>query len=113
MILWKQCFALIHTLGLPSELENTVKDLWALRLQLLGDKFTTQNTDMVFSSQVESDTDVESKSNGGYREWKTKDKKLPGLIESLGLCYLGSILLHLSISLGEIYRYQICWIRYV
>lgn len=66
---------------------------------------------MVFSSQPESGTEAESKNDKRRREWKVKDKQMPTLIESLGLCYLGTVLLRLPVSLGEIYRYYVCLIR--
>lgn len=105
LILWKQCYALIHTVGLPAELESVIKDLWALRLQLLKDRVDPESEgNMVFSSQRESEKEAESK-NDGKREWKVRGKEMPVLNETLGLCYLGMILLRLPVSLGDVYRY--------
>lgn len=94
-------------MGLSPELETVIKDLWALRLQLLRDKFSEPDSDMNFSSQPESDTDAEGDNEKGSRDWKVKDKQMPNLIESMGLCYLGTVLLRLPVSLGEIYRYSL------
>lgn len=104
LILRKQCYAFIHTVGLSDELEVVVKDLWALRLQLLVKKVdATSDDETMFSSQPESET-----KDGGvgtrFREWKVKGKPMPRLIDTLGLCYLGAVILKLSISLGDIHR---------
>ena len=97
---------MIHTTGLPAELETVVKDLWALRLQLLKDKTgATSDEDRVFSSQPQSDIEAEEKHEGVERKWKVKGKDMPSLIETLGLCYLGLILLRLPVSIGELHRY--------
>ena len=104
LILWKQCHALINTVGLPAELENVVKDLWALRLQLLSDRVDPNSEgNMIFSSQPESEKEAEGGLDG-RREWKVRGKEMPMLIETLGLCYMGMILLRLPVSLGEVYR---------
>lgn len=82
-----------------------VKDLWALRLQLLKSKTdATSDEDTVFSSQPQSETETEDKHEGVGREWKVRGKDMPRLIETLGLCYLGTILLRLPVSIGEMHR---------
>lgn len=84
-----------------------VKDLWALRLQLLKSKTdTTSDEDTVFSSQPQSETETDEKHDGVGRKWKIGGKDMPSLIETLGLCYLGMILLRLPVSIGEIHRYE-------
>ncbi len=83
-----------------------VKDLWALRLQLLKDKIdATPDEDLVFSSQPQSEVETEGEHERVGRKWKTRGKDTPSLIETLGLCYLGMILLRLPISIGEMHRY--------
>lgn len=100
---------MIHVVGLPAELENVIKDLWALRLQLLKSKTDgTSDEDTVFSSQPQSETETEDKNEGVERKWKVRGKDMPGLIETLGLFYLGMVLLRLPVSIGEIHR---CAIR--
>lgn len=102
---------MIRTAGLPAELETVVKDLWALRLQLLKSKADpTSDVDTLFSSQPQSETETEVKHDGVGREWKVRGKDMPSLIETLGLCYLGIILLRLPISMGELYRYEVCYL---
>lgn len=82
-----------------------VKDLWALRLQLVKDKIDEESeANAVFSSQPESDTEAESGNHDGRREWKVRGKNMPTLIQTLGLCYLGMVLLRLPVGLGELHR---------
>jgi RNA polymerase I-specific transcription initiation factor RRN7 len=105
LVLWKQCYALIHTIGLPTELESVVKDLWALRLQLFREKISEPDSSVVFSSQPETETESENQDDTKARQWKVQVKGMPTLIHSLGICYLGAILLRLPVSLGDFHRY--------
>lgn len=83
-----------------------VKDLWALRLQLVQGRIDDEfEANAVFSSQPETQTGAESKHDDGGREWKVCGEDLPSLVETLGLCYLGMILLRLPVGLGELHRY--------
>lgn len=100
-----------------------VKDLWALRLQLLKSKtnatsdedtlFSSQpksktdatSDEETFSSQPQSETETDDEYEGNGRKWKVRGKEMPRLIETLGFCYLGMILLRLPISIGEMHRY--------
>ena len=82
-----------------------MKDLWALRLQLLRDLLESSLEDeKVFSSQ----TDVDGSPDKGEPSRRTYQMRLlPRLIESLGLCYMAMILLRLPISLGDLHRWAI------
>lgn len=94
-------------MGLPAELENVVKDLWALRLQLLKDKTLPDfNGETVFSSQPQTEDDMESNRKFG-RDWKVRAKALPTLVETLALCYLGIVLLRLPVSMGDLHQYEV------
>lgn len=113
VILWKQCHGLIHTIGLPSELEILVKDLWALRLQLLIDKTTaSSDEETLFSSQPTSGIEDSDEETAAY---VPKSKAMPTLIQSLSLCYLATILLRLPVSIGDFhqwaFREEIIFIR--
>lgn len=123
LILWKQCYALIHTIGLPSELESVIKDLWALRLQLLKERLSDPDKDgeLLFTSKSEMKKHEVVKNTGGNPNSETEDedeevnrkgenvrvrgRDMPTLIESLGICYLAMILLRLPISVGDLQRY--------
>lgn len=104
-ILWKQCFALIHIIGLPHELETVVKDLWRLRLQLLSDKIDAEpHTDTLFSSQSNPN---EGHDEGGEGAKRISPQAMPTLIETLSLCFLATVLLRLPISMGDMHRWAI------
>ena len=105
-ILWKQCYTLIHTIGLPEELEIVIKDLWALRLQLLKVKVdATPDQETIFSSQLPvSNNEAED----DFRAQKhVLDKAMPSLIDSLGLCYLGMVLLRLPVTMGDLHHWAV------
>jgi RNA polymerase I-specific transcription initiation factor RRN7 len=97
---------------LPSFLTATkkvVKDLWALRLQSLVDKFDesldaadSNASTEIFSSQASAVETVEEKGPSTSAARKVTDNPL--LEETLGLCYLGALLLRLPVSIGDIYR---------
>ncbi|KAL8774009.1 MAG: hypothetical protein Q9194_004160 [Teloschistes cf. exilis] len=106
LILWKQCYALIHSMHLPAELEIVVKDLWSLRLRLLQSRVDTSTDEgPMFSSQVTSEVDTDGQQSEGRRERPSRSKVIPSLIESLGLCYIGMMLLKLPISIGDLHRW--------
>ena len=82
-----------------------VRDLWALRLQLVEEKHgelsETETESRMYSSQTEfSDAEDEQIERLGRRE-----KDMPTLIDILGLCYMGMMLLRLPVSLGELHKY--------
>ena len=106
-ILQKQCYTLVHTFGLPPRLEEVVRNqLWAPRLRLLTDRLETSDDATVFSSQATSDAEGGAKggNRGRRRERKSRSKVIPSLMDSLGMCYLGMIVLRLPISLGDLHR---------
>lgn len=62
----------------------------------------------MFSSQSEaehSDTDGSGMRSVSSRRSVVEKETLPKLIETLGLCYLGMLLLRLPVSLGEVYKW--------
>ncbi len=68
----------------------------------------------LFSSQGE-ETDYETDESGARstasrrskRSTAVTEEKLPKLVEMLGLCYLGTLMLRLPTSLGEIFNWAI------
>ena len=83
-----------------------MKDLWALRLQLLkGKTAAISNDEVVFSSQPQTETEIESNGEEVGRKYKVEGKVMPTLIETLGFCYLGMVLLRSPISMGDLHRY--------
>jgi len=114
LILWKQVYWLINAKGFPPELEVVVKDLWSLRIQgLQKDEERSAYGSTMFSSQSEGDatdtdaTGAKSMSSRRSRRSIVDKEKLPKLIETLGLCYLGMLLLRLPVSLGGIYQWAV------
>ncbi|ESZ98666.1 60S ribosomal protein L40 [Sclerotinia borealis F-4128] len=116
LILWKQTHWLVTVKGFPKELETIVRDLWELRLRFLqgsGEGRSEYGTE--FGSTTEgddTDTDVtgyvSTASTIVCRKKASRAKKnLPKLIETLGFCYLGTLLLRLPTSLGEIYKWAV------
>ncbi|KAL4951473.1 hypothetical protein BDW69DRAFT_169995 [Aspergillus filifer] len=105
LILWKQCHALVNNRGFPPQLENIVRDLWALRLETyaktianVGDEDSQPE---FFSSQPASareDTETEAFiPNSKLVKW-------PRLIDTVALCYLGALLMRLPVSVGDFHR---------
>lgn len=83
--------------------QHVVRDLWALRLQTLArsvdDADDSQESSEVFSSQAETDTEVEDvvRANGKKLKW-------PRLVDSIALCYVAALLMRLPVSVGDFYR---------
>ncbi|PYH64700.1 TFIIB-type zinc finger domain-containing protein [Aspergillus vadensis CBS 113365] len=102
LILWKQCHALVHHRGFPSELESVVRDLWALRLETYAEKINDPSEQdeepEFFSSQVTSGLDGsdDTRFRGRQATW-------PRLIDSIALCYLGALLMRLPVGVGDFY----------
>lgn len=106
LILRKQCWTLIHTLGLPAELEVVVKDLWELRIQLLKDRLEKgADAEAVFSSQQQSETEG-GKDQQKRKKWEARGKETPSVLESLGLIYMAIVILRLPVSMGDLHRYS-------
>lgn len=108
LILWEQCRSLILEKGFPADLEDVIRDIWTLQLQFVlteHDHFSDDENDShLYSSQTECPDPDEEGSNGEGR-WKAR-AVLPRLIDTLGMCYIGMMLLRLSVSLGDLFRYE-------
>ncbi|TVY60690.1 RNA polymerase I-specific transcription initiation factor rrn7, partial [Lachnellula suecica] len=111
LILRKQCHWLVNDKGFSPELEAVVQSLWSLRVHNFHSVERSGYASTMFSSQSEAentDTDgsgFKSMSSRRSRKSVVEREKLPKLIESLGLCYLGMLMLRLPVSLGEIYHW--------
>lgn len=106
-ILWKQCHILVHNLGLPPDLEPVVKDLWALRLQLLGNDVESED---VQANTLYSSQQMTAEANDLDQDVRKpfKVKAMPTLVETLGLLYLAMVILRLPVSIGDLHRWAIC-----
>ncbi|KAL1854658.1 hypothetical protein Plec18170_004749 [Paecilomyces lecythidis] len=82
-----------------------IKDLWALRLEKLSEKIETASDAeldaQVFSSQAVA---AEHDEDGSRMHWR-KISDNPTLSETLGLCYLGALLLRLPVGIVDIHRF--------
>ncbi|RDL33685.1 Ubiquitin-like protein [Venustampulla echinocandica] len=118
LILWKQCHWLVNAKGFPPELEIIVKDLWSLRvgaLLKLGDEKSAYGSasGTLWSSGGEGDNTEDTDASGGRSASSRRSKTIvgegssPKLIETLGLCYLGMLLLRLPIGIGEIFKWVV------
>lgn len=62
-----------------------------------------------FSSALDLEPEASDEEDQKRRKLITKlrdqGRKLPKLVDTLGLCYLGMLLLKLPVSLGDIYKY--------
>lgn len=65
----------------------------------------TSDEETVYSSQPHSETETEYEGADAEKVWKVRGKAMPNLIETLGLCYLGIVLLRLPVSMGDVHRY--------
>ncbi|KAL3478794.1 hypothetical protein BJX99DRAFT_223909 [Aspergillus californicus] len=105
LILFKQCHALVGDQGFPPQLEDVVRDLWALRLEVYAKKIAIIDEDdsqpEFFSSQPASsreDTDTDAFKPGSRRtQW-------PRLVDTIALCYLGAIIMRLPVTVADFYR---------
>ncbi|KAL4741895.1 hypothetical protein BDV11DRAFT_212504 [Aspergillus similis] len=106
LILWKQCYALVNNHGFPPQLEDLVRDLWALRLETYAKKITDDgegedSQPEFFSSQPASgreDTETETFRVG------SKLVQWPRLIDTVALCYLAALLMRLPVSVMDFHR---------
>lgn len=122
LILRRQLWWLVHTRGLPAELETVVRDLWDLRVRNFSGlkrasapvaetaESGTDGDELLFSSQGEtSDSDASTRtSTSRARSWTSEpgqDWNMPGLFHCLALCYLGCVSLSLPVRVGNIYEW--------
>lgn len=86
-----------------------VRDLWALRSQLLKGKTEeatdTENESRMFSSLAEAEEGTEPEDGMGTVRGASKGvgKDVPTLVDTLGLCYLAMLLLRLPVCVGNLH----------
>lgn len=112
LVLRKQVYWLIHSIGLPDGLEQLTKDLWALRLQKVQSRVAYESeteapASQVFSSQSESGATSASRSTRRSRR-KGKERLQegsPSLLETLAVCYVALLLLHIPVTVHDIHKW--------
>ena len=115
LILWKQCSWLVKIKGFPKELETVVRDLWGLRLRVFqeGSDRDGYESGVSVVGFTSSENEMGSDTTGGRSLWSgmsrrsapERKRRLPKLIETLALCYLGTLLLRLPTSLGDFFKW--------
>ncbi|KEQ97929.1 hypothetical protein AUEXF2481DRAFT_37494 [Aureobasidium subglaciale EXF-2481] len=109
LVLWKQVHWLIHIKQLPDELENVVRDIWALRLQSLQSRVSyeseseAEQSSQLYSSQSEAERTDDASSNRKAR--KSKNDAVPKLVDALSMCYIGCLLLRLPVTVSDVYTW--------
>ena len=117
LLLRKQCWALVYSKGLPSQLEPLVKDLWTLWLPLVhenlrsglkahptGPKTIKQEVLDQQSSQEIQSTGLDGESENEKRQRLRGHKAPPTVSDALSLCYMAAMLLRIPLSVGEFHR---------
>ncbi|KAF2229294.1 hypothetical protein EV356DRAFT_475642 [Viridothelium virens] len=106
-VLWTQASWLVNVKGLPKELEIVIRDLWSLRLQKLTSRVDLDDEDEGTGSQSQVYTSTATSEAESREKWYsskilTRLSDTPSLIDTLGTCYLGVLLLRLPISPSDI-----------
>lgn len=82
-----------------------MKDLWSLRLQKIysraEDFYSSDGDSQVFSSQTDISTTGDEEESSYHRR---NLKRSPKIIDSLALCYLGTLLLRRPVSISHVLR---------
>ncbi|OCL05870.1 hypothetical protein AOQ84DRAFT_432871 [Glonium stellatum] len=108
LILRHQIWFMVHSKCLPAELENVIFDLWALRISTLKDRIDDTSGDesqsQMFSSASEGEIDDGGEAPRlGRRGRRVNDT--PKLIDTLALCYLGTLTLRLPVTPGDLHEW--------
>lgn len=89
-------------------MQNVVRDLWALRLETFSDRITDpsegeEGEPELFSSQPLAQADVED--NDESSRPSQNQNRWPRMIDSIGLCYMGALLLRLPVTIADMHQY--------
>ncbi|KND90305.1 RNA polymerase I-specific transcription initiation factor rrn7 [Tolypocladium ophioglossoides CBS 100239] len=111
LLLRNQALWLIHDKGYREELETVIRDLWDLRIRGSSALATTDDDaaegqlEMFSSQSLPEENKAAWKSRARAQIWDPErgaDWPMPTLPETLGLCYLASLLLRIPTRLGEL-----------
>ncbi|TGJ87384.1 hypothetical protein E0Z10_g1389 [Xylaria hypoxylon] len=124
LILIRQVRWLVDTQGFPDDFTELVRALWALRVRNLplrerggkrgdgagkGDESDGGTSPAWFSSQSEmgesSDVDLSDATTATWAPDARRRWKLPKLIDTLALCYLGCLVRRLPVSTGDFHNW--------
>ena len=107
-ILWQQCYALVHKKGFAAQLWTVVRDLWTLRLSKLLARMEESQSDVPDSEGLATGEDTEAEISDEPRYGQTLVRRAgsrPTLVQTIGLCYVATLLLRQPISLSTIWRW--------
>ena len=111
LLLRNLVLCLIREKGYREELETVVRDLWDLRIRgssglaTADDDAAAGQLEMFSSQSLPEENKVIWKSRARAQSWDAErgaDWPMPTLPETLGLCYLASVLLRIPTRLGEV-----------
>ncbi|KAK0379224.1 RRN complex forming protein [Colletotrichum limetticola] len=112
LILREQVIWLVTTKEHKPELETTVRDLWDLRISgaatAVQDDSASEGEPSLFSSQLDLAQDEEHQSRNRAQRWTGENGSewpAPRMIDTLGLCFLGCMLLRIPTRIGDLCKW--------
>lgn len=113
LILREQILWLVTVKGHKAELETVVRDLWDLRVcgaaAVVHDDSASEGEPSLFSSQLDLMQDEQPNSQSKRAQsWNTENGSewpAPRLLDTLGLCLLGCMLLRIPTRIGDLARW--------
>ncbi len=111
-ILWKQCHAFVHVRGLPAQLWEVVRELWALRVSKLAHRYESvtnvagleQAVAGASGTETETETtDTEAEEQEQQPKTARKASDSPSLIDVAALNYLGVLILRCPLELTTLF----------
>ncbi|TKW58764.1 Ubiquitin-60S ribosomal protein L40 [Colletotrichum tanaceti] len=116
LVLRQQVLWLVTEKGHKTELETVVRDLWDLRIcgaaTVAHDDSASEGEPSLFSSQLDLAQDeqphVSTKRAQSWAVESNNEWPAPRVMDTLGLCFLGCVLLRIPTRIGDLAR----WARY-
>ncbi|KXH53792.1 forms a complex with the other RRN protein RRN6 and RRN11 [Colletotrichum salicis] len=113
LILREQVNWLVAAKGHKPELETVVRDLWDLRISgaatIVQDDSASEGEPTLFSSQLDLAQDEQHRSrNRRAQSWTGENSSewpAPRMIDTLGLCFLGCMLLRIPTRVGDLCKW--------
>ncbi|KAK0735872.1 hypothetical protein B0T21DRAFT_402503 [Apiosordaria backusii] len=113
LILRKQLQWVIKEKRFNGEIESVVKDLWVLRvggfkgIERKRGEEEEEGGLVMFSSQTGGEGQEEGGEGEGRKrhDWKTEVWDLPGMMDTLGLVYLGCVMRGEPVRVGDVWRW--------
>jgi len=90
-------------------IQTVVRDIWALRLQSLQSRVSyeseseAEQSSQFYSSQSEAERTDDTAQKRKAR--KSKNDAIPKLVDAVSMCYIGSLLLRLPVTVGDLYEW--------